>query len=431
MPRLAQVQADKIATAYRDRYGLGAHFFDLSGQFFKYEKPPEQLIDSLSARMQALQRSISNGEPQVFMLSPRLATWVVPLEHNRTIEGGLVSAPVLIASHTDSSGSPRSLVTPPPALPVNGGAPDATSPTWSQEQIQEAAAFLQKALYEVTGWDPVLMRERWLRVRQREQIGEAIQEDSRSEGGGGAWFAKEQKLLADCRAGDLQSARQILNELLTPIYFTSPDLDLLKAKVLELLTSLSRAALEDNPMLDSIVRTNRTWAERIIGSPDFEGISTALSTVLDELLDTIHLHGLNRTNPKVKKAIDYMRERYREGISLRDVARAVDLSPYRLAHLVKDLTGKTVVQTIHGIQISQAQRLLLRSNMSCTEIAHEVGFVDQSYFIKHFRAAVGTTPLRYRRSTNRSGELASPPPPEAVTSPSATPTVGNRFADSS
>jgi len=35
--------------------------------------------------------------------------------------------------------------------------------------------------------------------------------------------------------------------------------------------------------------------------------------------------------------------------------------------------------------------------MSCTDIAYEAGFGDQSYFIKQFRKWMGITPARYRK----------------------------------
>jgi len=75
----------------------------------------------------------------------------------------------------------------------------------------------------------------------------------------------------------------------------------------------------------------------------------------------------------------------------------VDLSPGRLSHLVKEFTGRTVVQNIHQVRVRQAQQLLERTSRSCADIAYEVGFGDQSYFIKHFKRLSGTTPARYRR----------------------------------
>ena len=68
------------------------------------------------------------------------------------------------------------------------------------------------------------------------------------------------------------------------------------------------------------------------------------------------------------------------------------------SHLVKDYTGSTVLQHLQQIRIQQARHLLERTDLSCTEVAYEVGYGDQSYFIKHFRRLTGTTPARYRHA---------------------------------
>ncbi|RKX33914.1 MAG: AraC family transcriptional regulator, partial [Verrucomicrobia bacterium] len=38
------------------------------------------------------------------------------------------------------------------------------------------------------------------------------------------------------------------------------------------------------------------------------------------------------------------------------------------------------------------------SEISCTDIAYETGFGDQSYFIKQFKKWMGITPAKYRKS---------------------------------
>ena len=74
------------------------------------------------------------------------------------------------------------------------------------------------------------------------------------------------------------------------------------------------------------------------------------------------------------------------------------MSTFRIAHLLKETTGKTALQNIHYLRIQEARRLLESSDMSCTDIAYETGFGDQSYFIKKFRKWMGITPAKYRKS---------------------------------
>ena len=58
--------------------------------------------------------------------------------------------------------------------------------------------------------------------------------------------------------------------------------------------------------------------------------------------------------------------------------------------------GEVVLANYHEVRIRHAQHLLERTSKSCADIAYDVGFADQSYFIKHFKRHTGVTPFRYR-----------------------------------
>jgi AraC family transcriptional regulator len=52
-------------------------------------------------------------------------------------------------------------------------------------------------------------------------------------------------------------------------------------------------------------------------------------------------------------------------------------------------------------RIKRAKRLLMESALPIIDIAHPVGFTDQSYFTAVFRKHVATTPKAYRSDTQR------------------------------
>lgn len=103
--------------------------------------------------------------------------------------------------------------------------------------------------------------------------------------------------------------------------------------------------------------------------------------------------------PLLAEVFDFVEERYRDPISLRDVARAVSLSPGHLTTVVRRKTGRTVVEWISERRLAQARRLLLESDHSVEEVGHRVGYNDPTYFVRTFRRAHGTTPLGWRRAS--------------------------------
>jgi AraC-like DNA-binding protein len=185
--------------------------------------------------------------------------------------------------------------------------------------------------------------------------------------------------------------------MLGTIYLSSPKPVVLRARVIELLSCLTRAAIEDNPMLEPLIERNHRWTDQLIHADGFEALSTELMQALDEFIDAVYLHGVNRSNVHVHKAMEFIAREFKEPISLSHVAAHVGLSSCRLAHLVKAFTGKTVLEVIRQVRLQRAQELLDRTALSGVEIAYEVGFGDQSYFIQHFKRYAGMTPARYRR----------------------------------
>jgi AraC family transcriptional regulator len=88
-------------------------------------------------------------------------------------------------------------------------------------------------------------------------------------------------------------------------------------------------------------------------------------------------------------------------ISLGDAAGVAGLSRFRVAHLVKECTGKSILQHVKLLRIQKARMWLEETNKDFAEIANDLGFADQSHFIRHFRELTGVTPARYRRNLGR------------------------------
>ena len=381
-----------------ERYRVRPRFMDLSGGTDAGDDPLLQLSNTRRRRDYALQQSINIGEPYVFAAAPGVATWVVALEDRRRIHGGLVGGEVRVEGDPASREDSLNYL-----VSYGMSGPDTDRfleqlPEWPASRVGEAAWFAFDTFYQVSGWSAELVQENRRKIRQQKQLTQAIEDQKRAGGEALYAFEKERVLLANIRAGDRNGARRILNEMLAAIYMSSPKLVVLRARAIELVSCLTRAAIEDNPLMEPLIALTHEWTERLIRARSFESLSQELMTALDDFIDGIYLHGVNRSNTKVQLALDFISKHFAEPISLRDVSHAVGLSPSRLAHLVKDYTGKTVIQIIQQARVRQAQRLLERTSRTCTEIAYDVGFGDQSYFIKHFKRLAGITPARYRRA---------------------------------
>lgn len=100
----------------------------------------------------------------------------------------------------------------------------------------------------------------------------------------------------------------------------------------------------------------------------------------------------------VKKAREYITEYQDQNISLKELARLSNLSPF---HLTRVFT-KEVGMPPHAFQ-TQARvataKNLIRGGFPLSEIAAMTGFADQSHFIRHFKRLLKITPGEYLKNS--------------------------------
>jgi AraC-like DNA-binding protein len=103
--------------------------------------------------------------------------------------------------------------------------------------------------------------------------------------------------------------------------------------------------------------------------------------------------------PLLAEVFGFIEDRYRERISLKEVARAVSLTPGHLTTVVRRKTGRTVLEWIAERRMAEARRLLVGTDLPVEEVGRRVGYADPSYFVRTFRRVHGATPLGWRRAS--------------------------------
>ncbi|MFL1676012.1 AraC family transcriptional regulator [Paenibacillus dendritiformis] len=99
---------------------------------------------------------------------------------------------------------------------------------------------------------------------------------------------------------------------------------------------------------------------------------------------------------RIKPALDYMKERFREPLTLSDAARALSLSPSRTRHLFAEKLGQGFKEYLLQLRVNEAKRLLAATDLPITDIMHASGFQSQAPFYRAFKQWVGATPYEYR-----------------------------------
>lgn len=100
--------------------------------------------------------------------------------------------------------------------------------------------------------------------------------------------------------------------------------------------------------------------------------------------------------PLLADVFAVIERRFAEPLSLRDVAREVNLSAGHLTTVVRRRTGRTVQEWIVDRRMTAARRLLAGSDLPVGEIGRRVGYPDAGYFARVFGQVHGVSPTRWR-----------------------------------
>lgn len=112
--------------------------------------------------------------------------------------------------------------------------------------------------------------------------------------------------------------------------------------------------------------------------------------------------GNGEEEPKAKisrsimRAMEYIRANLHTKLLLKEIGKAVSLSPNYLATRFHEETGSTVQDYVRDQRVAVAAEMLKESDYSLSEIAKGLGFGSNSHFIKVFREQKGITPKQYR-----------------------------------
>ena len=102
------------------------------------------------------------------------------------------------------------------------------------------------------------------------------------------------------------------------------------------------------------------------------------------------------SQPKLRQVVDYIQAHLERDLSLGELAAIARMSSHYFCQLFKQSTGLTPHQYVIRCRIERA-KVLLRGNLSISEVATAVGFVDQSHLHRHFKRLVGVTPKAFRQ----------------------------------
>lgn len=118
----------------------------------------------------------------------------------------------------------------------------------------------------------------------------------------------------------------------------------------------------------------------------FESVIKEMKTIKDGRGDRV-----------IEYAKEYIKENYKNNISLTDVADKVYLNANYLSEVFKKKVGKKFIDYLVELRIEESKRLLKKPGIKIYEVANEVGYKEHVSFNRAFKRIVGMSPKEYMK----------------------------------
>lgn len=100
---------------------------------------------------------------------------------------------------------------------------------------------------------------------------------------------------------------------------------------------------------------------------------------------------------EVVNALEFIRHNLHKNISVTDVINNSTMSRRALEYRFQKTLGNSIYNQIRKIRVEQICSMLIETNLSISQIAHEFGLVELEHFSRYFRAEKGISPNEFRK----------------------------------
>lgn len=101
---------------------------------------------------------------------------------------------------------------------------------------------------------------------------------------------------------------------------------------------------------------------------------------------------------RISQITDYIKNNYKEDISILDVADKFNISTEHLSRLLKKYTGVTYKKYLTSIRLQSAYHQLLNTDLPIIDISYSCGFSNPRAFSNAFKEKYNILPNKYRKN---------------------------------
>ncbi|MGN0161351.1 MAG: helix-turn-helix domain-containing protein [Lachnospiraceae bacterium] len=123
-----------------------------------------------------------------------------------------------------------------------------------------------------------------------------------------------------------------------------------------------------------------------------------ITCLREHTIHGINILSLEKKHDCLANSIKYIKAHLRDNPTLEETARNNNISASYLSKIFVSYLNTPFSAFVLNEKISHAQKLLVNTKLSMSEVAAESGFSSNSYFSDCFKRSVGISPLQFRKN---------------------------------
>lgn len=145
---------------------------------------------------------------------------------------------------------------------------------------------------------------------------------------------------------------------------------------------------------------NNMTSKLIQEAENYQALEKVLKKMYHQFMEQAPSSKTMSQNEDVINAQKYVRTHLDEKVSLKDIAAYLHLNPSYFSRLFKKETGESFIEFVTRVKMEKAMDLLDNTTKPVDQIAYELGFDSNSYFLKTFKKTTGMSPKAYKFKTS-------------------------------
>lgn len=206
----------------------------------------------------------------------------------------------------------------------------------------------------------------------------------------------EKQLFEEVEKGEVNNAVATARNFFDWMVENNPDsLMEIRIKILEFALWIEHIAYEKGGMTYQF-NSRQDYLPAIMGTSDYDELRKWFLDKVMAACQNILGKREEKSNSIIEMSKEYIQNNFNKDISLDDVSREVNISPYYFSKIFKEGTGENFIEYLTNIRIEKAKELLSTTEYSMKEICTMCGYSDPNYFSRSFKKNVGVTPTEYK-----------------------------------